>query len=229
MASGDHSLYDDAPGSLPRLRALLLKYPAIGARIGRKRRILRTFTIPYLAGISEDGLYVYVDKDLPAEVSGIPLDKFLEVHEAIEEAIWHEAQLQAKAEAGLREYRKYEPCHHLATAAEQYAVVSAGYDWQTYRGALHPEYAPIEHERITRVPRDLALYPYGGKLLAHMERVRAKSQFTQAEVRYREEGRDTRACASCGMFLPRTGLCTWVKGKIAPEYVCDKWDSGGGS
>ena len=219
MSAGDVKHFDDEPGSIAKLRAVLIRFPSIGARMRVQKHVLRGFTIPYLAGISWDGLMVYIDDRLPTHINGIPIDKYLSVHEVVEKAIWTEAQVSE----GLEDFREYEPCHHLATAAEQFALVSDGYDWEKYRESLHPDYSPIEHEKITRVPPDLAEYPYKGKLLAHIREIKKKTRFTQDEVRYRlAEGRQE--CGNCGMFLPRLENCTWVEGHIIAEGLCDKWD-----
>src|ERR1700732_3538907 len=102
MSAGD-SQFDDPPGSLARLRALLIKYPAIGKRLRRARKVCNTFDIPYLGGISQDGKYVYLDRHLPEKSEGVPLAKYIEVHESVEQAI-------------LPHVEGYEAAHHLATA-----------------------------------------------------------------------------------------------------------------
>lgn len=218
MSSGDH--FDDTPGSLARLRALLIRFPAIGQQLRLRRKVLRGFDLPYLAGSSWDGRTIYIDQHLPMLVNGIPITQFLEVHESVERAL----QIASRRDPALADYRSYEACHHLATAAECYAVISAGYDWKTYRDGLHPDYAPIEGEHIHRVPPDLMLYPYSGKLLVRMRECAEKTKFTQEEVNYRPATSESRECEGCWKFLPRTGRCLRVAGSISPEGVCDKWE-----
>ena len=46
-------------------------------------------------------------------------------------------------------------------------------------------------------------------------------QVDQASVNYRP-GLPSKSCAGCVNFLPPSA-CTAVKGKIAPEGVCDLW------
>ena len=216
MSAGD-SKFDDAPGSLARLRALLIRYPAVRRRLRKWRKLCNTFDVPYLGGISRDGAYVYLDRHLPEKSEGVPLAKYIEVHESVEAALVHEAE------------QSYEPAHHLATAAEQFAVISDGYDWEKYEKGLEPDFMPIMHEDIHRVPPDLDLYPYEGdaKLLAHLKKVAAKSKFEKDEVDYREATGMTRSCVHCSMFLPRLRACTWVVGAISPDDVCDKWEAKG--
>jgi hypothetical protein len=211
MSAGD-SKFDDKPGSLAKLRALLIRFPAIGRRLRLERMLCFGFDIPYLGGISSDGKYVYIDRHLPEKSEGVPLAKYIEVHESVESALVNEAGLS------------YEPAHHLATAAEEFSVLEDGYEWAKYEGGLRPEFQPLEHEDITRVPPDLDLYPYSGPLRAHLAKVAAKSQFTKEEVRYREGG-EKRKCDACAMFLPRLQRCTWVKGAIFPDDVCDKFEA----
>lgn len=220
MSAGD-TKFDDKPGSIAKLRALMLKYPAIGRRLRRWRQVCNGFDIPYLGGISYNGLYVYIDRHLPkyAEGAKIEIAKYIEVHESVEEALWHISEHEDE----LKWLHSYEECHHLATAAEEFALLSDGFEYEDYRDALRPDFAPIEHEQIVRVPPDLALYPYSGKLKEHLEVVMKKSRFTKEEVRYREGGK-VRHCGNCGMFLPRLRQCTWVEGAIAAEDVCDKFE-----
>lgn len=221
MSTRDEHFYDDVPGSLATLRALLIATPALGKLLRRERTVLRTFDVPYLGGISEDGSYVYLDRHLPEKVESIPLAKFLEVHEVTEWA------LRTMAEIGgiPAKYKGYEACHHLATAAEQFALVSDGYEWDKYKEALRPDYWPIETEQVRRVPPDFSTWQYDSdpKLKERLEVVARKSKFTQGEVNFRE-GSPRRSCGLCGMFLARLGRCTWVDGTISPDALCDKFD-----
>ncbi len=227
MSAGD-SRYDDvvAPQSLTKLRAILLRYPAVRGALAAPRSLMRSRAVPYLAGSSRDGKCTYIDAELPGHLAGIPLDKYLEVHEATEWALWSVAQ----RERSLAAYRTYEPCHHLATAAEQFALVSDGYDWDEYRAALRKLYAPIEAEDLRNVPPDLALYPYSGGELKRLEAACAKAKFTQPEVHYTARSLRVSHCGVCSMFLPRTHACTEVAAKplpIVPEGGCDKFEPRG--
>lgn len=189
--SAGHS-FDDKPGSIAKLRALLMRFPAIGARLRQPHIVLRSFDIPYLGGISSNGKFVYIDRHLPRKSSGVPLDEFIEVHESVEEALVHAArkfdEIRKALTSSSEDSALYEPCHHLATAAENYAVLASGYDWDRYEDGLHPDYMPIEHEDILRVPPDLALFPYesDAKLLARMKEVMAATKFTPAEEQLRK-------------------------------------------
>ena len=190
MSSGHH--FDDKPGSIAKLRALLMRYPAIGTRLREPHVVLRTFDIPYLGGISTNGRFVYIDRHLPRKSGGVPLDKYIEVHESVEEALVHAArkfdEIRKALTSSTDDSALYEPCHHLATAAENYAVLADGYEWARYEDGLHPDYMPIEHEDILRVPPDLALFPYegDGKLLARMREVMSETKFTPAEEQLRK-------------------------------------------
>lgn len=221
MSSGDHH-FDDVvqPGALARLRAILLRFPEVGAALRVPRVINRRHEVPYLAGSSNDGRTVYIDRGLPERIDGIPLDKYLEVHEATEWALWHAGRTVPK----LREYSHYEPSHHLATAAEQYALLADGHDWAEYRRGLEPYYEPTEREALVDVPPDLAEYPYSGKDLAALQKAKSRSKFAPDEVHYLPWSATGRHCGDCSMFLPRLRACTIVHGKIAAAGGCDKFE-----
>jgi len=231
MSSGDPSKYDDAPGSLAKLRAVLLRFPAVGAALRVQRRINRRWPVPYLAGISTDGRTVYVDEHIPERIKGIPVDKYLEVHEATEYALYRVALRDGKlakflgetATARASTAAKYEPVHHLATAAEQYTLISDGYDWDVYREGLEPLYRPIEHEVFKRIPPDLATYPYSGAELKRILASQKRSKLTPEEANYLEYAPTARRCELCKYFLPRLSKCEIVSGKISAEGSCDKF------
>lgn len=223
MSAGDGTKFDDAPGSLPRLRAALLKWPDIGAALRLPRRIDRRWEIPYLAGISKDGRIVFVDKHLPERLRGIPLDKYLEVHESVEYAIWRVAMAERRLMKFLdaRPGLLYEACHHLATAAEQFALAGDGYDWDLYRSELEPYYSPIEREKVRRMPPVLATYPYKGEELASIEKAMERSRMAQDEANYLDAAPTRRRCELCEYFLPRLSACKLVSGDISPQGSCD--------
>lgn len=229
MSSGDHNHFDDAPGSLPKLRVILLKFPDVGAALRLWRRIDRRWAIPYLAGISADARTVYVDKHLPERIEGIPLDKYLEVHEATEYALYRVARKSADlckilGNMGLTTANSlYERCHHLATAAEQYSLISDGYDWKVYRKGLEPYFTPIEHEKIKKCPPDLALYPYKGKEREALEKAQKRSRLDKDEANYLDFAPTARRCELCEYFLPYTRRCVMVKGEISFAGSCDKF------
>ncbi len=224
MSSGDPSFYDDAPGSLAKLRAILLRFPAVGAALRTRRKINRRWPIPYLAGISADGAVVYIDENIPERLEGIPVDKYLETHESVEWALYLAAEHDKKLQKVLAEKGDhYEPAHHLATAAEQYALISDGYSWEKYRKHLEPLYRPIEHEDFSRAPPDLAEYPYSGKDLARLRAAKKRSKFEKDEVEYVDVAPTEKECEYCAHFLPRLARCETVKGKISAEGVCMKF------
>lgn len=220
MSAGDPGHYDDKPGSIAALRALLIKYPDIGRLLRVPRTLLHSFTIPYLSGISDDGRTVYIDQHIPTMDGGINFAKYLEIHESVELALWRIAH----AVADLKSLQNYEACHHLATAAEHYAVLSDGHTWEDYTGALRPDYAPVEGEELGRVPPDLATYPYSGALLRRLRHAMSLTKFTQQEVNYREAPSAPMQCRNCWKFLPKVKGCVRVEGIIDANDVCDKWE-----
>jgi hypothetical protein len=227
MSAGD-SRYDDSvePTALSRLRGILLRFPEVRTALRTPRTVMHSRAVPYLAGISTDGRMIYVDSHLPERIDGIPLAPYLRVHEEVEWAL----HTCAAGDPKLREYRTYEAAHHLATAAEQYAVVSDGHDWDEYREGLHPYFVPIEREMLKEIPPDLAEYPYSGAELKKVQAAKAKARFTQGEVNYTVKSLRATHCGICSMFLPRTRACTIVEPSpkpIVPEGGCDKFEPRG--
>jgi hypothetical protein len=82
--------------------------------------ISRAFEVPEIAGYSMDGLTLYIDRRLPDRMAGVPIDRFLEVHEEVEKAL--------EDKLGF----SYSHAHEIATAAEREAVELAGFSWTDY-------------------------------------------------------------------------------------------------
>jgi SPP1 gp7 family putative phage head morphogenesis protein len=100
------------------------------------------WTIPHLAGVSNDGTEVYVDSRVPEK-----FHPMLAVHEITE---WHL----------MRCGMPYLKAHRLATRVEKEAVERAGYDWATYDAEMRGYIKAAEHEKVRNVPPDLYLKPY---------------------------------------------------------------------
>lgn len=149
----------------PRVRKAL-------AKIKRGASINSDYEIPYLAGYSEDGRTIYLDKELPkaVKISGEMTDvrPFIVVHEMTEKAVID--ALDAR----------YEVAHDVATDAEHRAVSEAGIRWRPYQDALEPFIKIDEEEPIKDIPPDLDLTPYkddptSSGMLRKMRRAMAKS------------------------------------------------------
>jgi hypothetical protein len=172
--------------TISEARAVLL-LPTIEKQMARRVNIDRThWDIPYLAGYSEDGRTIYLDRDLPASfvLNGrkVPSDELLILHERVEKSL-----IDALREAGdgdqvllacLRmkssDDRVYEHCHGAATRIEMYAVMlKYGHAaLSAYDAFMRDQVKRAEDERIRRVPRDLDMTPYhdNARLRAVMER-----------------------------------------------------------
>ena len=111
----------------------------------------RSYDIPYIAGYSEDGKTIYIDKDLPQFLlhkrKKIAVAPFLIIHEALEKALIDVANM------------KYQDAHAIATHVENASVAAAGIPINVYEDFYKP-YKKSEAEKIAAVPRDLDLTPY---------------------------------------------------------------------
>jgi hypothetical protein len=121
--------------------------------IGRRVRVVnRDYDIPYIAGYSEDGETVYIDRHLPRMLRSwtrkVRIEPFILTHEIVEKALLDELRLH------------YLHAHQLALRAERDAVKAAGLSWWAYQSFIKKHGKPIEEEKIERVPKDLDLTPY---------------------------------------------------------------------
>lgn len=115
-------------------------------------KINRDFDIPYLAGYSNDGKTIYIDRHLPkylhTQSLKIDVDQFLVLHEAIEKSLIDCLGL------------KYQHAHQIALRAERDAVKIAGIKWRNYDKFMRRYIKQDGHEKLTKVPQDLDLTPY---------------------------------------------------------------------
>jgi hypothetical protein len=114
--------------------------------------INRNHDIPYLAGTSNDGATVYIDRRVPTEltVKGKTFDPapFLAVHERTEHGLM------------VRRGESYETAHREALKAERDAVEDAGIDWPGYQAEMARLAGATEHEQAKVPPADLYTKPY---------------------------------------------------------------------
>lgn len=124
--------------------------------------LIRLYDIPYLAGSSNDGKKVYIDKRLPArlKISGKIVDPgiFLRVHEITEHALMSKMGVS------------YERAHKVAEEAERAHVEAAGINWMDYEHVLDGYINESEHEKIKSAPNDLYEKPYTSVLKNRMAR-----------------------------------------------------------
>jgi len=124
----------------------------VAALIKRPAHVSRAYDIPYIAGYSEDGHTVFIDRHMPPSFrfggKTIETDRFLVVHEVVEKALLD----------GLRLH--YLHAHQIALRTEQAAVRAAGVGWHDYNAFTTANEKSIVAELLKRVPPDLDLTPY---------------------------------------------------------------------
>jgi hypothetical protein len=122
---------------------------AINARI---KMIDRSHDIPYVAGYSQNGEKIYIDRHMPksALLGGrrVATDRFLIVHEAVEKALLDELGLH------------YIHAHQIALRTERAAVEAEGHSWAEYNRFTKTNEKTIQDKRLSKVPDDLDLTPY---------------------------------------------------------------------
>ena len=114
-----------------------------------KKNLDLSYEIPYLAGYSEDGKTVYIDKrvNLVFELEDgreMNILKYLVVHETTEKHLEDEKSY------------KYQYAHEKATGVERQAVEADGYPWDEYQKyALGEVKRHKELDESERLPDDL--------------------------------------------------------------------------
>jgi hypothetical protein len=125
---------------------------ALDAIVRRAKKIDRKHDIPYLAGYSNDGKTIYIDRHMPKTMKyagrDVDTDRYLILHEEVEKTLIDQLNLH------------YLHAHQIATRAEQAAVRAAGISWRAYDEFMQKNVKHIGDERLTRVPADLDLKPY---------------------------------------------------------------------
>jgi hypothetical protein len=125
---------------------------ALDAVVRRVKKFDRAHDIPYLAGYSQDGKTIYIDRHMPKlftyQKREIDTDRFLILHEEVEKTLIDQLGLH------------YLHAHQIATRAEQAAVRAAGIAWRDYDRFMQKYVKRIGDERLTKVPADLDLKPY---------------------------------------------------------------------
>jgi hypothetical protein len=118
----------------------------------RVRRLDRTHDIPYIAGYSNDGRTIFIDRHLPRSFSWrgkrIETDRFLVLHEMVEKTLLDQLRLH------------YLHAHQIALRIEQAAVRASGIRWHDYNKFTKSHEKEIDEELLKRVPRSLDLTPY---------------------------------------------------------------------
>jgi hypothetical protein len=223
MSAGD---IDDTLGPEGRLTALRAQYPDLDrylSRIGDLK--VERACVPFGAGISNDGLTVYIDPRIDTICDGTDLAPALVVHESTEWA------LRTFCEIG-EDYANDPTGHRLANRAEYVAVglllahkaEDAEEAWQIYDDFIDPQVMKLEFDTIGAVAPDLDLYPYAGN--AGLEgRVRAAQERaeTKEELHYTDKGSPEEHCANCEYYLPDRA-CLYVLGEVSKAGWCENWE-----
>jgi len=125
---------------------------ALKAVVARVKKIDREHDIPYIAGYSQNGEKVYIDRHLPrsAVLGGkrVHTDRFVILHEAVEKALLDELGLH------------YLHAHQIALRTERAAVEAEGLAWREYNAFTKSHEREIDDEKLQKVPDDLDLTPY---------------------------------------------------------------------
>jgi hypothetical protein len=125
---------------------------ALDAILRRVKNLDREHDIPYLAGYSQDGKTIYIDRHLPKSFTfrgrTIDVDRFLILHEEVEKTLIDQLGLH------------YMHAHQIATRAEEAAVHAQKITWQAYDRFMQKYVKAIGDERLSKVPADLDLKPY---------------------------------------------------------------------
>lgn len=152
---------------LPQVNRYMQRHAVISAR---------EWDIPYLAGYSQDGTIIYIDRDLEKwQWLGKPIncDRFLFLHEKVEKAVIDALNELAGRELEtllilLRMLNKndevYYHAHGVATQAEEYGVKLqyGASGLVSYNRFMLTQIKRAEDERIRRVPANLDTTPYQG-------------------------------------------------------------------
>jgi hypothetical protein len=125
---------------------------ALDAIVRRVKNLDRDHDIPYLAGYSQDGKTIYIDRHMPRAMKfrgkEIDTDRFLILHEEVEKTLIDQLGLH------------YLHAHQIATRAEEAAIRAAGLKWRDYDRFMQKYVKHIGDERLIKVPGDLDLKPY---------------------------------------------------------------------
>ena len=125
---------------------------ALDAVVRRVKHLDRAHDIPYLAGYSNDGRTIYIDRHMPRTMKfhgcETATDRFLILHEEVEKTLIDQLGLH------------YLHAHQIATRAEEAAVRAAGIRWRDYDRFMQKYVKRIGDERLRKVPADLDLKPY---------------------------------------------------------------------
>lgn len=115
-------------------------------------KVNHEYDVPYVAGYSEDGKTIYIDRGLPKSFAydGKRADilPFIILHESVEKSIIEQLKLD------------YQDAHQLAQRLEQAAIRDSGINWRKYQAFIQAHLKEAEEHPDLRIPPDLDLKPY---------------------------------------------------------------------
>jgi hypothetical protein len=115
-------------------------------------KVNHKYDVPYVAGYSEDGGTIYIDRELPKTFAydGKRADilPFIILHESVEKSLIEHLKLA------------YQDAHQLAQRLEQAAIRDAGISWRKYDAFIQAHLKKAEDHPGLRIPPDLDLKPY---------------------------------------------------------------------
>jgi hypothetical protein len=213
----------------------LLKNEAVQECLNRPFSVSYDFDLPYIAGYSQDGSKIYIDRHLPKQLK-IELDgkrydfdptPFLLTHERTEKALIDAMHFG------------YTPAHRVATAAERrhlIQVLGPGL-WPPYQAKMDQYAKHDEHEKLQKLPKDLDMTPYlappvNKSLLVHMEKLIGPAKHSKQDAEYSlERGKPNHHCGPdkgwphgyCE-YYEEENRCRRVYGYIAHRAGCKYWE-----
>ena|SRR5258708_7429867 len=183
MSAGD---IDDRLGPEDQLAELRAEHPELDAYLVMAWNLapVRTFFIPYGAGISADGARPYISNDLQSNINSIECGQALVRHETTEWGLRHFCAIG-------EDYANDPRGHRLANRAEHDLVLSLldrEDAWELYSMIIDPQIILAERQEFEdrAIPFDLALYPYDEdlkrKLIEAMENERSREEWSKINV-----------------------------------------------
>lgn len=125
-------------------------------RKAKSVRINREYDVPYLAGPSNDGSIVYIDRHVPKGFMDdgrmVRVDPFLAIHECVEQALMNKEDLPY--------FKGKSAAHKIATDEEMAAVKRDGVSVSKYNSFMKKYVKEAESEKIKYPPPDLFKKPY---------------------------------------------------------------------
>lgn len=180
--------------------------------------------LPYLAGYSEDGKTIYIDRHLPDTLT-CEIDGHKHVFDPRPHLVDHE-KFEKSVMDGLGWHYKH--AHEAANGYERRGVLKAGLFWGPYNKVYTPYIKADEHEKLKKLPKDLDMRPYtqppvDKKLVARMYQAMGVSEGkkSKSEVDY-GPGMKSAHCGICEYFeMDHKNGCHLVSGHIEASKWCN--------